>query len=121
MAYSEAVAERVRAALDAVETGEIKMFGGLCFTVGGHMCCGVLGDDLVVRIPPESAEAALGRPGARPMDFTGRAMKGFVYVGSEGFRTAKALQRWVDEAVRYARSLPPKRSKTGRRARTGRR
>lgn len=68
-------------------TEMIRMFGGLCFTVYGNMAVGVTGDDLMVRLAPDEGEAALAQPGVRPMDFTGRPMKGFVYVGPEGVRT----------------------------------
>ncbi len=73
MAYDEELAERVRAALGSVKgVTEIKMFGGLCYTVGGNMAVGVTGEDLMVRMDPDAADAALAEPGARPMDFTGR-------------------------------------------------
>jgi TfoX/Sxy family transcriptional regulator of competence genes len=112
MAYDETLAERVRDALSAVrDMAEIKMFGGLCFTVRGHMAVGVSGEDLMVRLPPEEGETALGEPGARPMDFTGRPMKGFLYVGPGGMETERQLQRWVDRSVAYASSLPPKQAK----------
>lgn len=120
VAYDEELAERVRDALSGVhELAEIKMFGGLCFTVRGHMAVGVNGDDLMVRLPPEEDETALAEPGARPMDFTGRPMKGFLFVGPEGVRTARQLQTWVDRSVAYASSLPPKKPKK-RRALTSR-
>jgi TfoX/Sxy family transcriptional regulator of competence genes len=118
MAYDEELAERVRAALGAVPgVAEIKMFGGLCYTVRGHMAVGVNGNDLMVRMEPEAAEAALSEPGARPMDFTGRPMKGFLYVGSAGLRTERALEGWVQRGVAFASSLPPKEAKPKRRPR----
>src|SRR4030081_1456084 len=81
MAYSEALADRLRQEL-ASERGidEIKMMGGLCFMIGGHMALGIVGDDLMVRVGPDGYERALGRVHARAMDFTGRSMKGFVFV-----------------------------------------
>lgn len=112
MAYDEALAERVRDAMGSVsDVAEIKMFGGLCFTVRGHMAVGVNGDDLMVRLLPEEGDAALSEPGARPMDFTGRPMKGFLFVAPDGVRTERSLQAWVDRSVAYASSLPPKKSK----------
>ena len=117
MAYDEALAERVRAALGSVPgVTEIKMFGGLCYTVGGNMAVGVTGHDLMVRLDPGSADAALAEPGARPMDFTGRPMRGFLFVGDEGLRTDRSLQAWTDRAVAFASSLPPKRPKSKKRA-----
>ena len=112
MAYDEELAERVRAALGA-ESGvaEIRMFGGLCYMVRGHMAVGVSGNDLMVRMEPEAAEAALSEAGARPMDFTGKPMKGFLFVGPAGMRTERSLERWVQRGVAYATSLPPKKPK----------
>ncbi len=112
MAYDEELAERVRAALGPVAgVTEIKMFGGLCFTVGGNMAVGVMGDDLMVRLSPEDGVEALSEPGARPMDFTGRPMHGFLYVGPAGQETDRSLHDWVERGVDYAASLPPKKPK----------
>ncbi len=109
MAYDERLAERVRVALERRRgVTEKKMFGGIAFLVNGNMSCGVNGDDLMVRVGPETYEQALDRAHARPMDFTGRPLKGMVYVGPKGVRTAKQLGRWVDDAVAFARSLPAK-------------
>jgi hypothetical protein len=112
MAFDEDLAARMRAALGDVRgVTEIKMFGGLCFTVRGNMAVGVTGNDLMVRLAPEDGEAALARPGVRPMDFTGRPMKGFVFVGAEGVKSDRMLERWVDRGVAFASSLPPKKPK----------
>jgi hypothetical protein len=117
MAYDEELAERVRAALGSVSgVTEIKMFGGLCYTVGGNMAVGVTGQDLMVRLDPGSADGALAEPGARPMDFTGRPMRGFLFVGPEGLQTDRSVQAWVDRGVAFASSLPPKRPKSKKRA-----
>lgn len=117
MAFDEELAERVRAGLGAVPgVTEIKMFGGLCYTVGGNMVVGVTGQDLMVRLDPGSADAALAEPGAPPMDFTGRPMRGFLFVGAEGLRTDRSLQSWVDRGVAFASSLSPKRPKSKKRA-----
>jgi hypothetical protein len=84
------------------------MFGGLTFMVSGHMCCGIVGEDLVVRVGPDWYEKALALPNARAMDFTGREMKGFVYVGPPGYRTTVDLRRWIKRGLRFVQSLPPK-------------
>ena len=76
--------------------------------VAGNMCCGVVKDDLVVRVGPDSYEDALAEPHARPMDFTGRPLRSMVYVGPEGVRTDTALAQWVMKGVAFAASLPPK-------------
>ena len=112
MAFDEDLAARTRAALGDVRgVTEIRMFGGLCFTVHGNMAVGVTGDDLMVRLPPEDGEAALAQPGVRPMDFTGKPMKGFVYVGPQGLKTERMLIGWVSRGVAFAATLPPKKPK----------
>jgi hypothetical protein len=106
MAYSEKLAQRIRKALGPRrDIAEKKMFGGLAFLLGGKMCCGVLGDDLMVRVGPDKYDEALSRPHVRPMDFTGRPMKGFVYIGPEGCKSAAALSRWVNLGIGYASSI----------------
>jgi hypothetical protein len=87
MAYSEQLANRVRALLsDRDDVAERPRFGGLTFMVGGHMCCGVLGDELIVRLHADDEDAALARPDARPVDFTARPMRGFVTVPPDGLK-----------------------------------
>ena len=120
MAYDEKLAARIRALLsDRGDVAERPMFGGLTFMVDGHMCCGVNRDELIVRIDPAEEDAALGRPHARPMDFTGRRMRGFVTVSPEGLKGA-ALKRWVGQAVACAEALPPKQSPWKGRGASGR-
>ncbi len=109
MAFDEGLAERLRGLLaDEADTRERKMFGGLCFLCGGNMACGIVGDELMVRVGPHAWAGALSRPHAREMDFTGRSMKGMIYVGVAGFAEDGDLAAWVDRGVTYARSLPPK-------------
>jgi TfoX/Sxy family transcriptional regulator of competence genes len=109
MAYDLKLAERIRAVLRRKRgIEERKMFGGLAFLVNGHMSVGVVGPDLVVRLGNELARKTLERPHTREMDFTGKALKSMVYVEPAGFRTETALADWVNEALAYARSLPPK-------------
>lgn len=80
----------------------------MCFMLRGHMCCGIVKDDLMLRVGPEQYEAVLKKPHARKMDFTGRPMKGMVYVSAEGTRTPAALKKWVEYAVDFNSSLPRK-------------
>lgn len=109
MAYNEQLTDRVRSVLSANQgLTEKKMFGGLTFLLQGNMCCGVMKDDLVVRVGPDAFDDALAGPGARPMDFTGRPMKGMVYVGPRGFESDEALSQWVQRGVDFALSLPAK-------------
>jgi TfoX/Sxy family transcriptional regulator of competence genes len=114
MAYDEMLADRVRDIV-ATEPGlsERKMFGGLTFMLDGHMCCGIVGDRLMLRLGADLAEKALERPHVQPMDFTGRPMTGMVYVAPEGLR-GKALRQWVEEAAEFVRALPPKRPRPPR-------
>lgn len=109
MAYDEKLAERVRTVLaDRADLDERRMFGGLAFMLGGHMACGVLGDELMIRLGPDGAERALRAKHTRPMDFTGRPMKGMVYVSADGLRTRRQLERWVGAATEFVATLPPK-------------
>lgn len=104
MAYNETIVNRVRELLvSAGKVEEKKMFGGVCFMVKGKMCMGVTNDDLMCRIDPAEEEQALDRPGCRPMDFTGRPMKGYVFVSGEGIRTKKSLEYWVNLALSFNR------------------
>lgn len=110
MAFDQALAERLRLLFGRLRgSSERRMFGGVCFLLDGKMCCGIVGRDLVVRVGPDGHAGALRRPHTRPMDFTGRPMRGFVYVGAAGCRTARGLSSWVERGVRFARSLPPRR------------
>jgi len=109
MAFDEAVAERIREALEgAPNVVEKRMFGGIAFMVRGNMCCGVIGDRLMLRVGPDGYEATLSRTHAKPMDFTGRPMKGMVYVEPAGFASSRDLKKWIGKAMGFALSLPAK-------------
>lgn len=109
MAFDELIAERVRDVLtEECVTTERRMFGGIAFMVNGHMCCGVVGNDLVVRVGPEAHRQSLSLPHSRAMDFTGRAMKGFVYVQAAGYPTKAALKKWIKRGLSFVLQLPPK-------------
>ena len=86
---------------------EKKMFGGLAFLTSGNMTVGVNGDDLVVRIDPEAMDDALAEPDVRPFDMTGRPMRGWIVVASDGLSDDE-LERWIDQARSYVATLPPK-------------
>ena len=109
MAYAEVVAGRIRKAF-AKKKGitDKKMFGGLCFMMNGHMLCGVEKNNLVVRVGPDQYDRALKQKHARPMDFTGRPLKGFVYVAPQGYKTLLSLKKWLDLATDFVDSLPSK-------------
>ena len=110
MAYNEVLAQRVRKGLAGTKAiDEKQMMGGLCFMVDGKMCVGIVGDDLMVRLDPAEYGQALEEPGCREMDFTGRPMKGFVFVGPNGVGDDADLQGWLDRALRFnPRARPAK-------------
>jgi TfoX/Sxy family transcriptional regulator of competence genes len=109
MAYDEGVAERVRELLfDRNDVVEKKMFGGLAFMVRGNMCVGIIGDRLMARVGADNYAEMLKLPHTREMDFTGKALKGFVYVSPEGFDDDDALEDWVKRCLRFVNSLPAK-------------
>lgn len=109
MAYDEMLAERIRTILMRRKAiTERKMFGGLCFMCGGNMACGIIKDELMVRVGADAHAEALALPHARPMDFTKRPMKGMVYVGTKGIAADEDLKAWVLRGLKFARSLPPK-------------
>lgn len=108
MAYDEDLAGRIRAVLPGPGFAtEQRMFGGLAFMLGGHMACGVVGDRLMLRLGPDAAARALAQPHVRPMDFTGRPMRGMVFVEPSGYRGA-ALDAWLAAAAEHVRTLPAK-------------
>jgi TfoX/Sxy family transcriptional regulator of competence genes len=108
MAYDEQLAERVRDVLaDRGGVGERRMFGGLAFMVDGHMACGIVGSELMLRLGEALADEALREPHVRPMDFTGRPMASMVYVAADGLE-GDALAGWVSRAVAFVAILPPR-------------
>ena len=108
MAYDEKLAARIRRVLPlANEIREQKMFGGICFMWDGKMACGVIGRDLMVRVGAERYPALARRPHARPMDFTGKPLTGFLYVAPAGCATAATLRTWVQASLAYVATLPP--------------
>ncbi|MFH1809891.1 MAG: TfoX/Sxy family protein [Pseudomonadota bacterium] len=108
MAYDEGLAERIREHVDGFEPAERKMFGGLSFLVAGNLACGVIKDELIVRVGPEHFGSALKKKHARAFDFTGRPMKGWVTVAPAGFEDDSDLASWVRMGLDFAATLPPK-------------
>lgn len=115
MAYNEQLASRIRETLrDHPIVEEKKMMGGLAFMVDGKMCVGVVKDDLMVRLDPNDIEKALEQRGARQMDFTGKPLKSFLFVGEEGTSSGQELRYWIDLALAYnplAKASPKKKKK----------
>ncbi len=113
MPYDESVAARVRSEMfEEPGYSERKMFGGICFMIHGNMCSGVLRDELMLRLGNELAAESLDERHTRPMDFTGKPMKSMIFVEPEGFSDKPGLRYWVDKAVDFARTLPPKQRPT---------
>jgi hypothetical protein len=110
--YDQTTAGRVRAALagrrDVVEK---HMFGGLTFMVNGQMCCGLTESSFMVRVGPDAYDEALLEAHARPMDFTGRPLKGLIYVDPPGYKTDAQLKKWIALGVAFTTSSKPKRQK----------
>ena len=109
MGYSEKLAQRVRHILQ-IKKGytERKMFGGLCLLMYGNMCCGIVKDTLMLRVGPKQYEKTLKRKHVHIMDFTGRPMKGFVYVTPDGLKTKAALRKWIELSLNFVEKLPKK-------------
>lgn len=106
MPYDEGLAERIRELLaDRPDVAEKKMFGGIAFMVRGHMCVGIVRDDLMVRVSPDTYEDLLLEPHARAMDFTGRPMRGFLFVEPKGIESDEDLERWLAKSLAHATTL----------------
>jgi len=115
MAYNVDLADRTREIISLTQNNveEKAMFGGLCFMVNDKMCVGILNDELMARIDPAGYESVLERKGCREMDFTGRPMKGYVFIGPEGTKLKKDLEYWINLALEYnkkAKKSPQKKS-----------
>lgn len=109
MAYSELLAERIRAVLAGRDDlTERKMFGGVGWMLGGNMACGTMGDDLLVRVAPDGADSALEEPGVRLMEMGRRTMRGFLVVDAAHVAGDDELARWIGRGAAHAQSLPPK-------------
>jgi len=109
MAFDQGLAQRIREVLgDIPDVVEKKMFGGLAFMIRGNMCVGIIGSELMVRVGKDVYDQALTQPHAREMDFTGKALKGFVYVGEDGIMEDKDLKSWIDQGLVFVDTLPAK-------------
>ena len=111
MAFDEELADRIRSLVRGrSDIGERKMFGGLAFLLRGHMCFGIVGTDLMVRVGADGYQGALAKEHVRPMDFTGRPLKGKVYVAPAGVRTKPVLQYWIERGIGFSETLPVKKA-----------
>ncbi|MFI5766755.1 TfoX/Sxy family protein [Streptomyces sp. NPDC051563] len=109
MTYDEGLAQRIRERLgERSAVTEERMFGGLAFLLHGNMTLAVSGEEVAVRVGPDGSERALARPEARPMDFTGRPMRGWVTVSGPDLAKDSVLDHWITTAAAFADTLPPK-------------
>lgn len=109
MAYDEGLAQRIREQLqDQNNVEEKKMFGGLCFMVAGHMCCGIVNDKMMARVGPGNYEKLLSKKHAGEMDFTGKPMEGMIYVDPKGLESDKHLRAWIEYCLDFVSTLPAK-------------
>src|ERR1700741_3501234 len=114
MAFNQNLADRTREIISLTHKNveEKKMFGGLCFMVNDKMCVGVEQERLMVRIDPAVYDEAMEKEGCRPMDFTGKPMKGFVFVDIAALNTKKKLEYWVNLALAFnSKAKPSKKRK----------
>lgn len=116
MAYDEKLADNIRAVLRGRrDVTERKMFGGVAFMCRNRMCCGIVGIDLMVRVADDEFEAVMRRQHVRPMDFTGKPLKRFVFISRPGFQTSAALRSWIECGERSVRRTSVNSTKARRR------
>jgi len=109
MAFSEALAERIRQALARRKNVEEKrMFGGICFLLNGNILVGVWKDSLIARLGPEQGDEALLEPHVKVFDITGKPMKNWILVEPEGVVEDEQLKDWIQRAVKFVGKLPGK-------------
>jgi hypothetical protein len=112
MAYDEALAGRIRDALGGTKgVTEKLMFGGICFMLHDNMLCGVSKEDMIVRVGAEAHDASVKQPGARVFDFGPRPMVGMLFVSPTGTKKTGDLKKWIDRAMAFVSTLPPKKKK----------
>lgn len=107
MAYDEHLADRIRKELQKkhIMFMEKKMMGGLTFMINNKMCVGIVKNDLMARIGEDNYESALKKPGCKPMDFTGKPMKGYVFLEPSGIDMDQELEYWIDLSIAFNGTL----------------
>jgi TfoX/Sxy family transcriptional regulator of competence genes len=121
MAYNEKLADRTREIISATHriTEEKPMFGGLCFMVNDKMCVGVEKERLMVRLNPDKYDEVMEKEGCKPMDFTGKIMKGYVFVDIEALNTKKKLEYWINLALEFNKIAKASKKKTATKTKKG--
>lgn len=115
MAYDEKLNSKIRAALSELPKVEEKyMFGGVCYMLNGKMCVGVVGDEMMCRIDHDIYEEALEKQGCREMVFTGKPMKGYVFVSADGMKTKKQFDYWINLCVEFNKKAKASKKKKKR-------
>jgi TfoX/Sxy family transcriptional regulator of competence genes len=118
MAYDTKLAERIRTVVGRrKDVSEKEMFGGIAFLLDGKMFIGLANNQLMVRVGPDRHDEALARPHVRPMDFTGRPMRGYVYVAPAGYANARSLSAWIDWSTAFVATVK-KQPKAARKPKT---
>jgi TfoX/Sxy family transcriptional regulator of competence genes len=114
MAYNEKLADRTREiiALTHKNVEEKRMFGGLCFMVNEKMCVGIEQNRMMVRLDPDKYDEVMEKDGCKAMDFTGKVMKGYVFVDADVLNTKKKLEYWVKLALEYNKIAKASKKKT---------
>ena len=110
MAYNLKLAERILAELNGIPFVEKKMFGGVGYILNGNMACGILGEDMIVRVSVDEYETLLKRTHVKIFTMKGgpKPMKGWLMVEPEGCKTKKQLSAWIKKGVEFTLTLPPK-------------
>jgi len=109
MAYDQQLAERIGKVMKRYKgVEEKKMFGGVCYLLNGNMCCGVVGDNLMLRVGKDLAAMLLLEKHVREMDFTKRVIKSMVYILPEGLQSDEQLKKWLKHAIAFVKTLPAK-------------
>ncbi len=112
MAFNEKLADRIREHISEIPNVEEKfMFGGVCFMVNGKMCVGVVKEEMMCRIHPNLYEEALEKEGCRQMVFTGKPMKGYVFVNEDGMKTKKDFDYWIHLCLDFNKEAKPSKKK----------
>ncbi len=109
MSFNEELAARVTGIIrNEPHMSSKMMFGGLGVMIGGNMACGVIGDDLIIRMSPEDYDEAILHDGVREFDFTGKPMRGWVFIDGATVADDDVLSEWVTVGADFANSLPAK-------------